>query len=153
MVQHLFVAHFQRLLPELVDFAFPSFTTESMAVVAIQKSCAGQAQKVANLLWGLGVWPDVRVIMAVDANVDISDKLLMSSMLAAADFERDLSMYQGPASARERILTGRANQVRWAIDATQPLPGEPTRQRGTMAKLDAAAIALVERRWGEYGLP
>jgi 3-polyprenyl-4-hydroxybenzoate decarboxylase len=124
-----------------------------MAVVAIQKSCAGQAQKVANLLWGLGVWPDVRVIMAVDANVDISDKLLMSSMLAAADFERDLSMYQGPASARERILTGRANQVRWAIDATQPLPGEPTRQRGTMAKLDAAAIALVERRWGEYGLP
>jgi 4-hydroxy-3-polyprenylbenzoate decarboxylase len=152
-VQRMFLPQFKQLLPELVDFGFPHFAGGRVATVAIQKTYAGQAQKAARLLWGLGVWPDVRLLVVVDEGVDVQDGLQASRLLASADFEHDMQSHRGPTPAHLSRNNDSATEPKWTLDATTPLPGESAGHRSRLTRADAATVAHVTRRWSEYGLP
>lgn len=139
-------------LPELFDFDLPlSGGARHIAVLAIEKTYAGQARHVATVAWGLPPFQFARLLIIVDADVDVHD---MDRVLAAVADEsncaEDIWEVAGPNDPIDP--TSFKGQVcrRIAIDATCD---RDVRTSRAMRLLPNEEIAkLVTERWAEYGL-
>ena len=128
----------RRLLPEIVAIHQPvEGIFHGCAIVAIDKSEPGLGGRVIAGLWREGWLRRSRLLVVVDRDV-APDDLSRVAWLALnnADWRHDL------------VTSG--DQL--AIDATRKLPGEAGGDppRKPLAP-DAVTVALVERRWQEYG--
>ncbi len=64
----------QAVVPELVDFALPAWGgPRKFAFVSIRKSYPFQARKVASALWGWEPLAGVKMLVVVDADVNVHD--------------------------------------------------------------------------------
>jgi 4-hydroxy-3-polyprenylbenzoate decarboxylase len=141
-------------IPELVDYNLPMFgAVRNWAVVAIDKSYPGQARKVAEAAWGYAPLMVSRLLVIVDAGVDIGNAVsVLQAVSHWCDPGRDVMAFDGPADPwltdPQRVgLTSRL-----AIDATRKLPGETRGADRVPAEIPAAVRQLVDDRWLEYGL-
>ncbi len=122
---------------------FPEVGLGRLAVVQIDKREAGDGARAAQT--ALEALPGEQgagdLVIVVDASADPADWASAFFFLASnADPTRD-------ALRRGRRL---------AFDATRKLPGDaraqlPVRDYPPLVKMDAATVALVDRRWNEYG--
>lgn len=89
------------LVPQLVDYSAPVATgTGRVLVAAIRTRQAFDSRQAASLLWGWGHWLQARLLILVDAWVDVHD--LEQVLLAVAAHvcpERDAWSLSGPGGA------------------------------------------------------
>jgi 4-hydroxy-3-polyprenylbenzoate decarboxylase len=128
----------RRRLPEITALHLPvEGIFHGCAVVAIDKNSPGQGRRVIAGLWSAGWLKRSRLLVIVDRDVPPDDLSRAAWLIFNnADWQHDL------------IASG----DRLAIDATRKLPGEPGGDppRKPLAP-DAETVALIERRWREYG--
>jgi 4-hydroxy-3-polyprenylbenzoate decarboxylase len=153
--ERIFLPLLQIQLPEIVDINLPmEGVFHNCAVVAIKKSYPQQAKKVMHAIWGMGQMMFTKMIIVVDAHVDIQDmKEVWWRVFNNIDARRDLVMVDGPLDA----LDHSSPQANWGtklgIDATKTWPeeGNPRQWPEEITMADDIK-RIVDGKWKELGL-
>lgn len=142
-------------IPELVDLRLPSAGAHrNIAFASVRKSFPQQARQVMNALWGMRRLSTVKLIVVVDADVDVhDDDAVWFEVGANAHPGRDVIFSEGPADMLDHAAPIPGVGHRMGIDATgkQPEEGHPRAWPEPLA-VDQDTAELIQRRWAEYGI-
>ena len=124
--ERIFLPLIQMVLPEVVDYHMPAEGVfHNLVFVAIDKKHPGQAYKVMNALWGQGQMMFAKLIVVVDADVDVQDpQRAWWEALNHIDPQRDVLFSRGPADALDHAAQVPFFHSKMGIDGTKKLPGE-----------------------------
>jgi len=153
--ERIFLPFLRMQLPELVDVNLPLFGVfHNFAFVSIRKQYPHHARKVMHALWGAGQMMLTKIIVVVDEDVDVHN---LSDVLwkvgANVDPERDVCFVKGPIDVLDHASPTELVGSKMGIDATAKLPGEGhPRPWPREIRMSSDILALVEKRWKEYGL-
>ncbi|MBI1311692.1 UbiD family decarboxylase [bacterium] len=142
-------------IPELVDLRLPAAGAHRhIAFASIRKQYAQQARKVMNALWGLDRLSTIKLLVVVDANVDVhNDDDVWFAVGANAHPGRDTIFSEGPADMLDHAAPQRGIGHRMGIDATRKLPDENhPRPWPDRLQVDSETQSLITERWADYGL-
>jgi 4-hydroxy-3-polyprenylbenzoate decarboxylase len=141
-------------IPELVDFDLPlPGGARHLAIIAIRKAYAGQARHVATVAWSLRPLSFARLLVVVDADVDVRDADQVWAAIAhEAHPLRDVWLQAAPSDPLDPTSRGGELAQRMAIDATRKFAGEGHESRPRKRLADGEIEKLVTERWTQYGL-
>jgi 4-hydroxy-3-polyprenylbenzoate decarboxylase len=153
--ERIFLPLLRLVLPELVDLSVPpEGVFHNLVIVSIRKKYPGHAFKVMNALWGMGQLMFAKVIIVVDAHVNIHDPAeLVWRVGSAIDPERDILFSRGPIDQLDHASRLPNFGSKMGIDATtkwpsegfnRPWPGEVVMCPEIKQKVDAI--------WNDLGL-
>lgn len=143
-------------LPEIVDIDLPvEGVFHNCALVSIRKTYPGQARKVMSALWGLGQMSFTKLLVVVEEDVDVHDYSRVAHVVFNnIDPRRDLVFTEGPVDVLDHAAPQPLFGSKVGIDATRKTPEEGMpRPWPPEIRMSPEIRALVDRRWGEYGLP
>jgi 4-hydroxy-3-polyprenylbenzoate decarboxylase len=148
--ERIFIAPIRlTMLPELIDMVMPvEGVFHNLVIVKIAKEYPGHAQKVMNALWGAGQMMLNKILVVVDADVNIHNNMEVAQYAAKhVDPARDILFSQGPMDVLDHACTAFAYGGKMGIDATSKLPEElagfkSTSSSGPIA-LDKAALQMA----------
>jgi 4-hydroxy-3-polyprenylbenzoate decarboxylase len=153
-VERLMLPFVRLALPEVVAINLPlEGIFHGAALIAIDKRGPGQPREVMRSLWSQGWLASARLLVIVDADLDVQDlSRTFWKVLNNVEWRRDLiladpSAELDPASGNPVPYGGRLG-----IDATRKMPGEGL--AGPWPRelaMDEAVMELVGKRWREYG--
>lgn len=115
------------IAPEVIDLHLPEEGVgHNFAIVKIKKSYPGQAQKVANALWGAGQMMFCKFIIVVDENcTEIRNKeAILMSIQNYFMPKRDVYLTKGPLDVLDHTSTICGYGGKMCIDATEKLSEE-----------------------------
>ena len=141
-------------IPELVDLRLPpAGAHRNIAFASVSKTYPQQSRQVMNALWGMRRLSTVKLLVVVDAGVDVQDDdAVWFEVGANAHPGRDVIFSEGPADMLDHATPVVGVGHRMGIDATRKLPGEGhTRPWPERLAVDRETAELVQRRWSEYG--
>ncbi len=144
----------KRSIPGLTDYDLPpQGASRHLAVLAMEKTHAGHAHTAAHAAWGSNWLRFAKVLVVVDAEVDVRDAGAVGRAVAA-HFEpgRDLITATGPLDPLDPAAPADALGSRMALDATRKLPGERPGPGARPAVMSEEITRRVAARWPEYGL-
>jgi len=124
--ERIFLPLLQQMLPEILDINMPfEGVFHNCVIVSIKKSFPMQARKVMHALWGMGQMMNVKMIIVVDAHVDVQNLSEVAwRVFNNIDAENDLEIVHGPLD----VLDHSSPMPKWGakigIDATKTLPEE-----------------------------
>ena len=124
--ERLFLPLLQQAIPEVVDINMPlEGVFHDCIFVSIKKTYPMQAKKVMTALWGMGQMMFIKMIIVVDAHVNVQDeKEVWWRVFNNIDAKRDLMMVEGPLD----VLDHSSPMAKWGtkvgIDATKTWPEE-----------------------------
>jgi 4-hydroxy-3-polyprenylbenzoate decarboxylase len=126
-------------LPEIVDINLPmEGIFHGCAMVALEKRHPDHPREVIDTLWSKGWLSDARLLVVVDADIDVNDLSLIAwKVLNIVDWRRDLVV---SATVRDTVPLGRL-----ALDATRKTTEEGIARERSVTE-------MVDRKWHEYGL-
>ena len=153
--ERIFLPLLKLTVPEIVDIELPiEGGFHNLAIVAIDKRYAGQARKVINALWGLGQMMVTKVVVVVDADVDVHNpREVLWKALANIDPERDTVFNLGPVDILDHASRGFGYGSRMGIDATRKLPDEGfTRRWPDELKISKEVKEQVEEIWKQLSM-
>lgn len=112
--------------PEIIDLALPpEGVFHNLVFVSIKKSYPYQAFKIMNGLWGMGQMMFSKIIVVVDADVDVHNTSdVLFHLCANIDPQRDSIFTKGPCDSLDHAPTLPNIGSHMGIDATHKLPGE-----------------------------
>jgi 4-hydroxy-3-polyprenylbenzoate decarboxylase len=141
-------------IPELADFDLPlSGGARHLAVVAIRKTYAGQARQVATAAWGLRPFAFAKLLVVVDADVDVRDaEQVWAAIAHEAHLVRDVWELAAPGDPLDPTSSGDELSRRLAIDATRKFAAEGRESRPRHVLPERDMEKLVTDRWAQYGL-
>lgn len=142
-------------LSEIVDLALPrSGAGRNIAFVSIRKSYPQQARKVMNGLWGLARLSTVKMLVVVDAEVDVhDDETVWFAVGANCHPGRDTVFSEGPADWNDHAAPIAGIGHRMGIDATRKLPDEEhPREWPEPLLIDEPTRQKIKERWNEFGI-
>lgn len=153
-IERLWLPVVRQAVPELVDYALPADAgPHNLAVVAIRKTYPRQAHKVAAALWGLEALMFTRLLVIVDADVEVRDpRQVLLAVGANVHPGRDVFFHDGPAHPLDHATPVGIAGHGLAIDATAKLPEEHGAAWPQRLSASREIMELVEARWSEYGL-
>jgi 4-hydroxy-3-polyprenylbenzoate decarboxylase len=106
-----------------------------------------------HALWGLGLLSLVKCVVVVDEFVDVHDyQQVFFHVCANVDPGRDLVLTDGPIDQLDHAAERHCYGGKVGIDATHKLPAEAARPWPDRIEMSPDVVALVERRWDEYGI-
>jgi 4-hydroxy-3-polyprenylbenzoate decarboxylase len=111
-----------------------------------------------HAIWGAGQMAWTKMIVVVDEHVDVHDQdAVLFHVSANCDPGRDLEIVNGPLDILDHAAPRLGAGHKIGFDATAKIPGEevngqPVRAWPRLILMGEATKALVQRRWGEYGL-
>jgi 4-hydroxy-3-polyprenylbenzoate decarboxylase len=145
----------QAVVPELVDFSLPGWGGPMKFLFAsIRKTYPFQARKVASALWGWEPLGAVKLLVIVDAEVNVHDaREVWSRVGAHVHPGRDVFNHLGPGDVAEHAIPAPGASHSLALDATAKLPDEHGGPWPAPTVQSEAIRQLVHSRWAEYGLP
>ncbi len=146
----LFLPVFKMNFPEIVDIALPAEGVfHNLVFVSIKKQYPYQAYKIMHGLWGMGQMMFTKLIVVVDADVDVRNTSdVLFHLCANIDPQRDTQFTKGPCDALDHAVTTPNIGSHLGFDATRKLPGEGyTRGWPEKCVLPADVVAEVERRF------
>ena len=154
--ERLFLPLIKKQLPEVIDMNLPlEGVFHNLCFVSIDKRYPGQPRKVMYALWGLGQMMFTKIIVVVDANVNVQN---VSEVLWRignnVDPRRDLVILEGPLDALDHAADRFAFGSKVGIDATRKsrrLDVFPREWPGDLA-FPEALLEQVTDRWDAYGL-
>lgn len=154
-VERIALPFLRFLLPEIKDISMPSFGVfHNLLFVSIEKRYPGQARKVINALWGIGLLSLTKAIIVVDKEIDLTDPYrVLWYALGNVDWTRDIIIAKGPCDeldhATERPLFG----GKIGIDATRKMREEGyERKWPEIVEMDEQVIKKVNEKWASLGL-
>jgi 4-hydroxy-3-polyprenylbenzoate decarboxylase len=142
-------------IPELVDLRLPeSGAHRHIAFASIRKTFPMQARRVMNALWGLGRLSTIKMLVVVDADVDLqNDDDVWFAVGAHSHPGRDTIFSEGPADMLDHAAPVRGVGHRIGIDATRKSDSEGhQREWPADLKTDTETARLVSQRWQQYGI-
>jgi 4-hydroxy-3-polyprenylbenzoate decarboxylase len=122
----LFLPVFRMNFPEIVDLALPAEGVfHNLVFVSIRKQYPYQAYKIMHGLWGMGQMMFTKIIIVVDAHVNVHDTSdVLFHLCANIDPQRDSLLTKGPCDSLDHAPTLPNIGSHLGFDATQKLPGE-----------------------------
>ncbi len=117
--------------PELEDLDFPlEGVFHNCAIVSIRKAYPLHAAKVLYALWGLGQMMYTKLIVVVDASVNVHDyAAVLRSVADHVTAENHLVVTEGPLDALDHASDRPLQGFRLGVDATVKLPSESSGPR------------------------
>ena len=153
--ERIFLPLLQQMMPEIVDINMPlEGVFHDCVLVSIRKQYPMHARKVMHALWGMGQMMNVKMIIVVDAHVDVQDVSQVAwRVFNNIDAEHDLEIVHGPLD----VLDHSSPMAKWGaklgIDATKTWPEEGhTREWPDEIEMTADVKARVDAKWKELGL-
>jgi 4-hydroxy-3-polyprenylbenzoate decarboxylase len=125
-IERMFLPLMQKMLPEVVDYHMPyEGVFHNLMIVAIDKRYPHHARKVMHGIWGLGQATFTKVIVVVDANVNVHDPAEVAwRALANIDPQRDMELVTGPAETLDHASPMPFWGSKVGIDATRKWASE-----------------------------
>ena len=153
--ERIFLPILQQMLPEIVDINMPlEGVFHDCVVVSIKKSYPQQAKKVMQAIWGMGQMMFTKMIIVVDAHVNVQDmKEVWWRVFNNIDAKQDFLMTEGPLD----VLDHSSPMAKWGtkvgIDATKTWPEEGhTREWPDEINMSDDIKAQVDKKWKDLGL-
>lgn len=108
------------MLPEMTDMNIPDAgVAHNLTIVSINKTFAGQAQKVCSSLWGAGQMMFNKMLAVFDKEINISDYLKAAQIFSQnVDPENDIVFVKGPLDVLDHSSSKFAFGSKIGIDAT-----------------------------------
>ncbi|MBO8125724.1 MAG: menaquinone biosynthesis decarboxylase [Firmicutes bacterium] len=153
--ERIFLPLFQMQLPEVVDMHLPvAGVQHNLAIISINKQYPGHAQKVMHAVWGMGQMMYTKVVLVVDADVDVRNYAQVAwKTLNNVDPGRDITIVKGPVETLDHASPLPKFGTKMGIDATRKWESEGfTRDWPEEVTMDPEIKALVDKRWKEYGI-
>lgn len=153
--ERMFLPLIQRLIPDIVDWHKPlSGAGRNLMFVSIRKDSPQQARRVLNALWGLDYFEPSKLIVVVDADVNVQrEDEVWFAVSSHAHPGRDVIFNQGPAGMNDHATPVRGVGHAMGIDATRKLTDEGhPREWPTVLQHSDELIARIRERWSEFGL-
>jgi 4-hydroxy-3-polyprenylbenzoate decarboxylase len=153
--ERIFLPLIKFLIPDIVDMSMPEpGVFHNCLIVSIRKRYPKHAQKVMNAIWGAHLLSLTKLIVVVDDDCDPSDYQEVAwRAFGNVDYAHDLLLTQGPVDHLDHGSYQQFWGGKVGIDATRKLPSEGyTRGWPEEAVMSPEIVALVDRRWKEYGL-
>ena len=153
--ERIFLPAIRMSVPELVDYDLPTAGTfHNCVIVSIRKRFPGHAKKVMHAMWGLGLMSLTKSVVVVDEHVDVHDyEQVFFHVCANVDPKRDVLLSEGPLDQLDHAAAMHCYGGKLGIDATHKLESEGARPWPERIVMSEEIRALVDRRWGEYGIP
>lgn len=122
----IFLPFVRLLVPEITDLAFPDFGVfHNCAFVSIHKQYPQHARKVMHALWGMGQLSLTKMIVVVDADVNVRDvEEVWFHVGANCDFSRDVELAVGPLDALDHAAAQPYWGGKMGLDATKKTVAE-----------------------------
>lgn len=119
--ERIFLPMLRMLFPELVDMNLPlEGVFHNCAIVSIKANYPGAAIKMMNGLWGMGQMMYTKLIVVVDAAVDVQDLTqVRDAVLNQVDPDTGLIIVEGPLDALDHSSNQALYGNRLGIDATR----------------------------------
>ena len=153
--ERIFLPLLQQMMPEIVDVNLPlAGVFHNCAMISIKKSYPQQAKKVMQAIWGMGQMMFTKMIIIVDAHVNVQDEQeVWWRVFNNIDAKRDIVMVDGPLD----VLDHSSPMPKWGtkvgIDATKSWPEEGhTREWPDEIVMSDDVKKVVDEKWKELGL-
>jgi 4-hydroxy-3-polyprenylbenzoate decarboxylase len=152
--ERIFLPAVRMTVPEIVDYDLPvAGAFHNCVIVSIRKSYPGQAKKVMHAIWGLGLLSLSKAVVVVDDFVDVHDyEQVFFHVCANVDPGRDVLLSEGPLDQLDHAAARPCYGGKLGIDATHKWESEGGRPWPERIRMSDEVRALVDRRWGEYGI-
>jgi 4-hydroxy-3-polyprenylbenzoate decarboxylase len=153
--ERIFLPLLKLTIPEIVDYHMPAEGIfHNLVFVSIKKEYPGQAYKVMNALWGQGLMSLAKVLVIVDAWVNVRDpQEAWWVALNNIDPERDARFTMGPMDVLDHSSRTFTYGSKMGLDATRKLPEEGfTREWPEVITMDDATKRKVDALWPRLGL-
>ena len=153
--ERIFLPLLQLTVPEIVDYHMPApGIFHNLVFVSIDKQYPGQAWKVMNALWGMGLMSLAKVIVVVDKDVNVRDPdEAWWVALNNIDPERDTRFTMGPIDVLDHSSRAFTYGSKMGIDATAKWKEEGfDREWPTKIVMDDETKALVDTIWSDLGI-
>lgn len=147
-VERLMLPISRSAIPEITDISLPlEGIFHGAALVAIKKTCPGQARHVMESLWSGGWLARSRLLIIVDADVNPHDISRSAwRVLNNVDWRRDFVTAGGDAPSAGPF------GGRLGIDATRKLSTEMDGYVSAETGARTSVLDIVDSRWRDYGL-
>lgn len=153
--ERIFLPIMKLMLPEIVDVNMPAEGVfHNMVIVSIRKRYPGQARKVMQALWGMGLMMLAKTIVVVSEHVNVHD---LSEVAWRAtgniDPRRDLVILEGPMDDLDHAALRHRYGGKLGVDATEKGPLDDVAQAWPEEiRMSDDVRDRVTRRWKDYGL-
>jgi 4-hydroxy-3-polyprenylbenzoate decarboxylase len=154
--ERIFLPLLQLTVPEIVDYHMPAAGIfHNLVFVSIDKQYPGQAWKVMNALWGMGLMSLAKVIVVVDKDVNVRDPdEAWWVALNNIDPERDTRFTMGPIDVLDHASRAFTYGSKMGIDATTKWKEEGfDREWPTKIVMDDETKARVDAMWSGLDIP
>ena len=156
--ERLLLPLLRQTAPEIADLCLPAAGAFfNLAIVSINKTYPGQAQRIMYNLWGQPQFKFLKHIVVVDADCSLQQpERLLAQALALVDPARDLLVVKGPLDRSDVTAIRSEFGSKVGVDATRKLPGEveqainPATQQAVASP--ESVQKLVTHKWLEYGI-
>jgi len=152
--ERIFLPLLRKQLPEVVDMNLPlEGIFHNIAFLSIDKRYPGHARKVMHAVWGTGQMMFTKMIVVVDAHVNVQDNSEVLWRLGNnVDWKRDIEVVEGPLDALDHSSPLPKYGAKIGIDATKKWPSEGhTREWPDDIIMTEEVRKRVTERWKEYG--
>lgn len=153
--ERIFLPLLKTQLPEVVDMNLPlEGVFHNLAIVSIKKHYPGAARKVACAMWGLGQLMFSKIIIVVDADVNVHDpRELIWRVGNNIDPQRDVFFVEGPIDSLDHASRLVNYGSKMAIDATKKLPSEGfQREWPPVIEMSPEVKQKIDGLWKTLGL-
>ncbi len=118
--ERIFLPMLRMIIPELVDMNLPlEGVFHNCAIVSIKAKYPGAAAKIMNSIWGMGQMMYTKLIIVVDASVDVQDiKQVRDAVLTQVDADTNLIISEGSLDALDHSSNEALYGNRLGVDAT-----------------------------------
>ncbi len=153
--ERIFLPLLKLTVPEIVDYHMPPYGIfHNLVFVSIDKQYPGQAWKVMNALWGMGLMSLAKVLVILDKGVNVRDpQEAWWVALNHIDPERDIRFTMGPIDVLDHSSRAFTYGSKMGIDATRKWKEEGFEREWPRAiVMDEETKARVDAMWGELGI-
>ena len=153
--ERIFLPLLKLTVPEIVDYHMPAYGIfHNLVFVSIKKQFPGQAWKVMNALWGMGLMSLAKLIVVLDADVNVQDaEEAWWVALNHIDPERDIRFTMGPIDVLDHSSRAFTYGSKMGIDATRKWKEEGfDREWPRPIVMDQETKRRVDAMWGELGI-
>ncbi|MBI2402280.1 MAG: menaquinone biosynthesis decarboxylase [Gemmatimonadetes bacterium] len=153
--ERIFLPLLKLTVPEIVDYHMPAYGIfHNLVFVSIRKQFPGQAWKVMNAIWGMGLMSLAKVIVVLDQEINVQDpEEAWWVALNHIDPQRDIRFTMGPIDVLDHSSRAFTYGSKMGIDATRKWKEEGfEREWPRPIVMDGETKARVDAMWKELGI-
>lgn len=153
--ERIFLPLLRLTVPEIVDYHMPAYGIfHNLVFVSIDKQYPGQAYKVMNALWGMGLMSLAKLIVVVDKGVNVRNpEEAWWVALNHIDPQRDVRFTMGPIDVLDHSSRAFTYGSKMGIDGTRKWKEEGfDREWPAPIVMDEETKRRVDAMWSQLGI-